>query len=415
MQISKISISNVLGIKELNLDAGKYIEISGKNGKGKTSVIEAISAALKGGTDATLIRNGEEKGEVVIVFDDGMVLNRTIGKTGLKLTDKNGKAINKPQNFLNELYDIIAVNPIEFLKADKKDRTRLFLEAMPIELKDDEIKDIYQGYTANISLDITGHPLEYLDAAHKRIYDERREISRVVKEKTGAVNQLKDSIVELDYDPAEIESKISELVTKQDERKKKKDDYLQGLQNALHTKLQEIENTKIEILKQMEQQKEQMISNFNEIYNPAEIELAQLREAQKHTGGALKTKEIIAQYENELVTMDGNIQDLNTSLDTIQKIKARKLENLPIKGLTIKDNEIYKDDVNFDRLNTAEQRKVAIELAKLRAGTLNIVCVDGLESFDTENYEAFKQDMIDSGLQAIVTRVSDEPFEINNA
>ena len=39
MKITKIKIRNLFGIKETELD-GRSIEISGKNGTGKTSVID---------------------------------------------------------------------------------------------------------------------------------------------------------------------------------------------------------------------------------------------------------------------------------------------------------------------------------------------------------------------------------------
>ena len=45
MKTTKIKINNLFGIKEMELD-GRSVELSGKNGVGKTSVIGAVKYAL---------------------------------------------------------------------------------------------------------------------------------------------------------------------------------------------------------------------------------------------------------------------------------------------------------------------------------------------------------------------------------
>src|SRR4051794_15212105 len=84
MKIQHVKISNILGIKDLEFDPSTgFNEIVGKNGEGKTSVIESIKEAIKGGHDATLLRNGEEKGEIVLVLDDEHTsIRRRVSATG---------------------------------------------------------------------------------------------------------------------------------------------------------------------------------------------------------------------------------------------------------------------------------------------------------------------------------------------
>src|SRR5574343_633836 len=104
MKISKIRISNILGINHLEFEPGQITEISGKNGSGKTSVIEAVKNALKGGTDATLLRYGEKEGDILLVLDDRTKIKKSVSetKTELKLFDISGKKVSKPQNYLNQ-------------------------------------------------------------------------------------------------------------------------------------------------------------------------------------------------------------------------------------------------------------------------------------------------------------------------
>ena len=62
MRITKIKITNLFGIKEYEAD-GRSVELSGKNGAGKTSVIDAIRYGLTNKSDRDyIVRNGENEG-----------------------------------------------------------------------------------------------------------------------------------------------------------------------------------------------------------------------------------------------------------------------------------------------------------------------------------------------------------------
>ena len=61
LRIAHLKISNILGIDELEFSPAGFNDIRGKNGTGKTSVLEAIKAATGKGHDATLLRKGETK------------------------------------------------------------------------------------------------------------------------------------------------------------------------------------------------------------------------------------------------------------------------------------------------------------------------------------------------------------------
>ena len=76
MKISKIKIKNLFGITEQELD-GKSIEISGANGVGKTSVLDAIRYALTNSSNRDyIIKNGSTEGEILIETDTGLSINR---------------------------------------------------------------------------------------------------------------------------------------------------------------------------------------------------------------------------------------------------------------------------------------------------------------------------------------------------
>ena len=46
MKVAKINIKSILGIDEMEIKPGKITLVEGRNGAGKTSILEAIKAAL---------------------------------------------------------------------------------------------------------------------------------------------------------------------------------------------------------------------------------------------------------------------------------------------------------------------------------------------------------------------------------
>ena len=76
MKTTKIKIRNLFGISEKELD-GKSIEITGTNGVGKTSVIDAVRYALTNSSNRDyILKKGENEGEILIETDTGLYINQ---------------------------------------------------------------------------------------------------------------------------------------------------------------------------------------------------------------------------------------------------------------------------------------------------------------------------------------------------
>ena len=90
--------------------------ISGKNGSGKSSVLDAISWAIGGkkNVDDTPqpIRNGEKKAEINIELND-LIIRRSITPSGdrIEVLRRDGTPVNTPQKVLDSLYGAISFDP----------------------------------------------------------------------------------------------------------------------------------------------------------------------------------------------------------------------------------------------------------------------------------------------------------------
>ena len=90
-KIIKLSAENVMGVKAVEISPdGAVIVIGGKNGQGKSSVLNSIMMAL-GGKKAIPrkpIRDGEKKAEIMVELDEVNVYLRFTndGKPYLRVT-----------------------------------------------------------------------------------------------------------------------------------------------------------------------------------------------------------------------------------------------------------------------------------------------------------------------------------------
>lgn len=432
MKIAHLKISNILGIDELEFDAGQFNEVSGPNGVGKTSVLEAVKAALGEGHDATLLRKGAEQGEIVLVLDDGSAIRRRV-KAGASdsAVRQDGKLVSKPAATIRSLIDTLSVNPVDFLRATKKDRARVLLESMPIKLDAQRLQTI-TGMPAPDAVD--GNALAVIDAARKTVYDARTGTNRAVQEKKATISQLQAAMPEapggVEGDEGSLQAQIDEATAKRDAEHLRIDTKLAGLETQHVAGIQAIKDELQAAIGKLRAEAQQKIDEATASHQgvrdaaarqralttqrwndaTAPLRVAQSSIAANRDAAAKRrvTQETIATLTAELAALSETAAKQTRALQQIDDYKVELLATLPIPNVEVKDGNIYRDGVIFDRLNTAQQVGIAIEIAKLRAGELRVVCVDGIELLNTASYEAFREQAIASGLQLFVSRVNDD-------
>lgn len=157
-----------------------WILLGGDNANGKTGVLEAIEALLKG-ADAVIeepVRTGAARAEIRGTLQpDGdapaLTVRRRIeldGSTTLEVRDDLGK-VRSPQALLDALLGRKFIDPIEFL--------RLKGPAQRAEL---------------LKIIDTDGELAKLDERRQRLYDRRTEVGRDVKRATGAVDSMPEIV-----------------------------------------------------------------------------------------------------------------------------------------------------------------------------------------------------------------------------
>lgn len=125
MKILKLTAENIKKLRAVEITPeGPLVQITGANGQGKSSVLDAIYMALAGGKaiPGQPVRAGEER--ALIRLDLGeLVVKRTFtaaGGTTLHVEAQNGARFPSPQRMLDDLLGSLSFDPLAFSRMDPK-------------------------------------------------------------------------------------------------------------------------------------------------------------------------------------------------------------------------------------------------------------------------------------------------------
>lgn len=469
MKVKRINIRNILGIQELEINAGSVTVVEGQNESGKTSVIEAVKSIFEGGHDATLLRGGAEKGEVVLLLDDGTEVKKVISADNSTLSVKHavmGK-IARPAEFIKKLSDSLSVNPVEFLSADHKTRAAYLLEALPLTVTPGDFEGVSLQPISQ-ALCTVQHPFVTIAAVYKGLYDERTGTNRLLGDKRGSVEELSKTLpadsgedwlakrnevlvllngaqeehdtlvtnarrqneaathtittayqqsrdgIEKEYVASKeaIEKERAHAIAEVNAAaEKKRDELLEGYQKKVDGILA-IKTSCEEQQKGIMNESETVLSEHREKVAKFKQQAAMLDQKAQEAGRITSARQLIAKYQDEAKSLEARSQDLTARLEKLEALKLRLASTLPIEGIEVKDGQIFRGGVPFDRLNTAQQIEIAVKVAAIRAKELRLVCVDGIEAFDEKRLKQFQDILEANGLQAIMTKVTSEPMSV---
>jgi hypothetical protein len=478
MRVSRINIKNVMGVTELEIQPGVVTLISGRNGASKTSIIEAVRSALGKGHDATLLRAGEERGDVVLVLDDGAVIREkiTAKATERKVEHPTFGKISKPADYLSKLITGEAANPVALLTTKGPELTKLFLEAIPLHVTSQQIAAItgQPGHVESYRFPCeTQHALVVLAGVEKNHFDKRTDVNRGLKEKQGAIEQLTGTLPPMPEGGGDWAATVEDLqqqrealaaqratalatVTadtelaeqrrtneQQQEAQRIKADItarktaietecnaaierikadaalkLESLKTELAQRLAESADAQQAIAAKDTAELTERRENVEAQYLPQLVELDQrLAEASanlEQQNRAQGQRDLVAQYAADAATLDAQRTKLTEVIEGIRALTVSLTANLPIKGVEIVDGEVRVDGVPWNRVNTAKRIQLAVEVAKLHAGTLGLLLVDGLENLDPPTFTAFCKEIEASGCQLIGARVTEGPLRVES-
>lgn len=388
VKINELLIENVKRVKAVQFEPsidGLTI-IGGRNGQGKTSVLDAIAWALGGNNYKPSIP--ERDGALVppnlhIELSNGLIVERKGKNSTLKVTDPNGN--KSGQQLLNEFVSTLALDLPKFINGSDKDKADSLLKILGI-----------------------GDVLAQLDTKENQLYAQRTEVGRIADRKKKAADEMPmyPNVPKEPVSATELIKQQQEILARNGENEQKRQNaarYERMLAEAqiafdeAKAALQKAEQDCLTARKSAEDLHDESTAELEK--NLAEIEALNIKIRANSTKEAAEVEANNLQQE-----YDG----LTEQIESIREERNKLLDSaeLPLPGLSVKDGKLIYNNMPWDGMSGSDQLKVATAIVRKLNPQCGFVLMDKLEQMDLETLQEFGAWLKQEGLQVIATRVS---------
>ena len=402
MKINTLELENIKRVKAVRLEptANGLTVIGGRNGQGKTSVLDAIAWALGGNKFRPT--EPQRDGSVIpphlkITLDNGIIVERSGKNSALKVIDPTGNKSGQQllDNFISEL----ALDLPKFMNMNNKDKARVLLEIIGV-----------------------GDKLYELENKENSLYNQRTEIGRIADRKKKYADELPlhTGLPTEPVSAAELIRQQQDILAKNGENQRKRERVHQ-----IEDRANNLSREKMLIKKEIERLTQQLAEKDAELTGAlAELETAKKTAAQLKDESTAELEKNIADIdslnqkirenlEREKAEIDAEeyrkeYDDLTDQIEAVRKAKTELLTNadLPLPELSVKDGLLTYKGYQWDNMSASEQLRVAAAIVRRLNPECGFVLLDKLEQMDTDTLREFGEWLEAEGLQAIATRVS---------
>ncbi len=452
MKIARILIKNFLSIGEVEILPGQVNQIVGANRQGKTSILKALEFAFLGSTDGSMVRHGETEAEVLVELEDGLKVDRRLKASGSQTVSVSRGEMDskKPQAMLNGLLGDTTFNPLDLL--DAKARTDHILKCIDLKVTEADLAEAAGECPVPLPpLDYKQHGLKVAEQAHKYFYQRRAEANKVAADKvnTFMVKQKEIPAAPEDLSPdtstEELRASIEDcrVIIEVENKKKANVEFAErsyqekvthlnrGLaaRKAAETELVDLEKTiavkkahlekinegivRVELeVKEADAKRKsegpnaEFIQNQNELIQTAQNILTRRAEIKAHQERVFGVKV----HENEAHSAKDFANRLHQVVERTGspfRVALMSRAKLPIAGLTFSDDQFYLNGSTIDNLSGAESLRLSVAIARHLASKTKLICIDGAELLDAENYELLRNEIEGDGFTYFVTKVGE--------
>lgn len=398
IKINALQVENVKRVKAVALEpsANGLTVIGGKNGQGKTSVLDAIAWALGG--DRYRPSNAEREGSTLpphikLELSNGLTVERSGKNSALKVVDTTGK--RSGQQLLNEFVEQLAIDLPRFLQASNREKADTMLQVIGV-----------------------GDQVHSLEVKEKEVYNRRHMIGQEADRKRKYAD-------ELPHYPAAPNEPVSasQLIRQQqdilarngeNQRKRMRANQIEHEYGkaAAHVSLLRSQLTDAE--KQLQQldadlaiaQKDalDLQDESTEEIERSLQEIEQINIQVRANCDRKKAEQDAAYYAQQY-------QDLTKELEEIRRDKYALLDSakLPLPGLSVEDGELTYNGKKWDCMSGSDQLIAATAIVRAINPKCGFVLLDKLEQLDADQLHMFGVWLQSQHLQVIATRVSTGP------
>jgi energy-coupling factor transporter ATP-binding protein EcfA2 len=411
LRIISFRAENVKRLKAVEITPdGNVVVLAGRNGQGKSSVLDAIWMALGGGPaakDTTRpIRDGEAKAQVRLDLGD-LIVTRTWTASGttLKVESKDGASYKSPQSMLDGLVGRMSFDPLAFAAQPAKAQVETLLGFIDLPFD-----------------------LGALDAERARVFAERTDINRDLKRveaQLAGMPQTDLSTPTVEVSAAEIaaEMQAAQVETRRidameaDAARHERDAArhstevdrltaeIRRLTAARDAEIDATENSaRLAALARADLAGVQRpdLSGFQHRLSEVDIVNRAVRAARQRT----EQERLVAETKAASTALTARLTEIDET-----KAKAIADADMPIPGLGFDETGVTFGGVPFRQCSSAEQLRVSVAMAMALNPTVRVIRITDGSLLDSESMRLIEEMARDRDYQVWIERV-DETGEV---
>jgi hypothetical protein len=433
MTISRLEISNYLGIDEFTLDdVGDMVLITGDNRTGKTTILKAVREAFESsGAHVKLLHDPNHPARIVLELDTNddkhVEINRRItGAANTVAVKVDGATLNAPQRYLNTLIGGHPFNPVEFFLESPDERRRLLLQALDIKLTPAQLLKLVAVPTVaeqciEETINWKQHGLGVLRDVRARVYDLRADKNRELTQLRKAIEQDRadmPTVVKPErfkgFDLKKAMREVEQAATVTEEHQSNLDRYaeydgtIKGIKRDIADLEERLRRKRAEL--ETESTARDELKVVIDSFEPPDVSdtkkmIADYEKFTKHRQ-ALENIRQRTKRADALEKAHKELDEFHVALGSTVPQELLRKAKMPVANVTIDDDGIKVGGVDLTTLSTSEQLEFAVQIARSLATELRFILIDRFESLGTDARKRFVETARGDGFQYLMTQVT---------
>jgi hypothetical protein len=410
MKIVSLVAENVKRLSAVEITPeGNLVQITGKNGQGKTSVLDSIWWALAGADHIQVapIRKGAKSARIRLDLGE-IIVTRTFSRkedgshtTAITVENADGARFTSPQKMLDALLGELTFDPLAFSRMDAKKQF-----------------DALKKFVPDVDFDA-------IEKAQKADFDKRAELNKFAKQERAGASLIvvpADTPEQL-IDESAVAQKMEEAAEHNralEQRKSRRQlhaNQITNYRNEAMEKDSRIAQLRVQITR-LEQERDDLIVKADEMQTelneaeplPEPVDFAHVRlelerarkvnENVRQLQKKLQHEQRAEQYEKEADELTARRAEREA-----QKKAAIAKAHLPVDGLGFGDGFIMLNEVPFEQGSDAEQLRASVAIAAAMNPKLRVIRVRDGSLLDDEGMKLLAQIADQHDMQVWVERV----------
>ena len=378
--IVQLQSENVKRLKAVSIaPSGRIVEITGKNGNGKSSVLDSIFYAL-GGTKvipSQPIRNGSKKAHTEINLG-GLTIRRTFTRqddgdftSSVIVETEEGARFQSPQNVLNQLIGDLTFDPLEFTRKKPAEQFEMLKRFVPDFDFDEEERTRKTAFDKRTEV-------------NRRIRDLRAQSAGLsVPDGTPAeeidVSALTDELQMVGEHNADIERRKLNRQTVAD-----KADRLEIEAKSLDDRAEELRRQADALAQEAKEKRAEATANREKLAAagdlPAPINADEVRVKISEANAIneqVRLRKRVDEIANAVGRAEAEADQLTKDIEASNERKQKAIEKaaLPVDGIGFGDGFVTLNGVPFDQASTAEQIRAGCQMGMAANPRLRVIMI----------------------------------------